>query len=296
MINYTFIIPHYNSPRLLERCLSSIPERNDIEIIVVDDNSDEDKLPICDRLGARVILDKTSLGAGHARNIGLSASTGKWILFADCDDYYEDGFLNVLDTYLVSSYDIIFFDCYYRYNSLDKKIIENSYTLNLLELKRGSKSNTVANLKHSINAPWNKMYSRRFLALNSILFEEIPIGNDAYFVNLASYLTNNIKFISNKLYYYMDNPSGITRKKMRPLSDLKKVFLSAARVDIIKAQDGAWETIYPVNMKKIKSYIEIYGFSKAIFLYYLKLSYPNYPLWRVYYNKFLNRIKKFSVK
>ena len=42
IINYTFIIPHKNIPNLLRRCLNSIPRRDDIQIIVVDDNSNSD--------------------------------------------------------------------------------------------------------------------------------------------------------------------------------------------------------------------------------------------------------------
>lgn len=38
-INYSIIIPHYGIPELLGRCLRSIPERDDIQVIVVDDNS-----------------------------------------------------------------------------------------------------------------------------------------------------------------------------------------------------------------------------------------------------------------
>ena len=44
MINYTVIIPHKNIPELLQRCLDSIPERDDIQVIVVDDNSDESRV------------------------------------------------------------------------------------------------------------------------------------------------------------------------------------------------------------------------------------------------------------
>lgn len=44
MINYSIIIPHKNIPDLLQRCLNSIPRRTDIQIIVVDDNSDPKKL------------------------------------------------------------------------------------------------------------------------------------------------------------------------------------------------------------------------------------------------------------
>ena len=40
MINYSFIIPHKDIPDLLRRCVASIPQRDDIEIIIVDDASD----------------------------------------------------------------------------------------------------------------------------------------------------------------------------------------------------------------------------------------------------------------
>ena len=38
--SYSIIIPHKNTPKFLQRCLDSIPQREDLEVIVVDDNSD----------------------------------------------------------------------------------------------------------------------------------------------------------------------------------------------------------------------------------------------------------------
>ena len=38
-VKYSIIIPHYNNPELLMRCLKSIPVSEDIQVIVVDDNS-----------------------------------------------------------------------------------------------------------------------------------------------------------------------------------------------------------------------------------------------------------------
>ena len=43
-INYSIIIPHKNSASLLQYCLNSIPIRDDVQVIVVDDNSDADKV------------------------------------------------------------------------------------------------------------------------------------------------------------------------------------------------------------------------------------------------------------
>lgn len=42
---YSIIIPHHNIPDLLQRCLSSIPQRNDLQVIVIDDKSDELYIP-----------------------------------------------------------------------------------------------------------------------------------------------------------------------------------------------------------------------------------------------------------
>jgi glycosyltransferase involved in cell wall biosynthesis len=43
-ITFSIIIPHKNTPELLQRCLASIPKREDIQIIVIDDNSDNTKV------------------------------------------------------------------------------------------------------------------------------------------------------------------------------------------------------------------------------------------------------------
>ena len=109
---YSFIIPHHNSPELLNRCLDSIPQREDIQIIVVDDNSAEDKRPCIKRNDVEVIyIDaEHTKGAGRARNYGLKAAKGKWLLFPDCDDYYNDGFLDVLDQYKDEKNEILYFN------------------------------------------------------------------------------------------------------------------------------------------------------------------------------------------
>ena len=56
MIYYSFIIPHHNTPDLLKRLIDSIPQREDIEVIVVDDNSDEDKKANISRPDVKMIF------------------------------------------------------------------------------------------------------------------------------------------------------------------------------------------------------------------------------------------------
>ena len=59
---YTFIIPHHNSPELLNRCLDTIPKRSDIQIIVVDDNSEASKKPQISRESVELVyIDEKQL-------------------------------------------------------------------------------------------------------------------------------------------------------------------------------------------------------------------------------------------
>ena len=100
--NFTIVIPHKNTPTLLERLVDSIPPRDDLEIIVVDDHSDADVVdfnhfPCKDRAGLAVVMNKECHGAGYARNCALPLAKGRWILFADSDDFFNSGFNEFLN-------------------------------------------------------------------------------------------------------------------------------------------------------------------------------------------------------
>ena len=111
---YTIIIPHKNAPLLLQRCLDSIPFRDDIQIIVVDDDSSSDVVDFMDFPGSsredvEIIFTKEGKGAGYARNCGLLHARGKWLLFADADDFYKESLLLSLDPYIDATFDIVYF-------------------------------------------------------------------------------------------------------------------------------------------------------------------------------------------
>ena len=110
--NYSIIIPHKNIPTLLQRCLDSIPQRDDVQVIIVDDNSDPsivdfENFPGLKRKNTIVVFDKSSKGAGHARNIGIEHSNSKWLIFADADDFFNYCIGECLDKYKDASEDII---------------------------------------------------------------------------------------------------------------------------------------------------------------------------------------------
>lgn len=246
MKSYSFIIPHKNSPYLLSRCLESIPERDDVEIIVVDDNSAEDLKPHTERNDTRIIFldEKSSCGAGHARNVGIEKATGKWLLFADCDDYYAPNFLTVLDRFIDRDIDILYFRNK-RFFQMDDTIVEQ---YNLIDEAFDHYFNSKQTIKDAIwlglshNAPWNKMYSKNFIDFIGCRFEEIPMGNDAWFVNYAGSSVRKIAVINDVLYYYIQSGSGITYRK-RPLSHHISVINSDKKRNKLKYNNGCFDLL-----------------------------------------------------
>ena len=205
-INYSIIIPHKNIPDLLQRCLNSIPRRKDIQIIVVDDNSDPDKVdfehfPGLGEKCVEVYFTKEGKGAGYARNVGLKHAKGKWLLFADADDFFCNNLLDKIDTYLNSDSDIIYF----------KLADEKAYACvpqesrSLVDLKRANTFNLVLSKKKNIVAldhivPYSKIIKTEIVKKNGLFFDEVPRSNDVMFFTKLAFLVHHIEISTNYLY------------------------------------------------------------------------------------------------
>lgn len=210
-INYSFIIPHKNCPDLLNRCLDSIPQREDIQIIVVDDNSDDGKKPSVNRKDVEVVLldAEHSKGAGRARNVGLEKATGKWLLFADADDYYTDYLPKILDKYITDDKtDIVY---------LNANEFDESGDIHPLAIKRliskylNHKYYSEMELRYGYWTPWSRMIKRHVVEENKLKFDEIPAGNDIIFCLNCSRCSSNISAEIDIVYlYYRPNKGSVT--------------------------------------------------------------------------------------
>jgi len=87
------IVPVYNAERWLRRCVDSILAQtySDFELLLINDGSTDGSGAICDQytgLDPRIhVFNKPNGGASSARNMGLQNARGKWIAFADADDF-----------------------------------------------------------------------------------------------------------------------------------------------------------------------------------------------------------------
>lgn len=91
----SIIVPVYNVEKYIHQCVDSIINQtySNIEIILVDDGSPDNCGKICDEYAARdsriKVIHKANGGLSDARNYGIDAASGEWLMFVDSDDWIE---------------------------------------------------------------------------------------------------------------------------------------------------------------------------------------------------------------
>lgn len=214
---FTIIIPHKDIPKLLERCLESIPKRDDTEIIVIDDNSDPNivdfsNFPGNNRPYTTLVFDKSGMGAGRARNIGLSHAKGEWVLFSDADDVFETSFNNILDLLAKDELsDVVNFEVTSRNledNQPNDEIEKIGYHCNKPEFIDNPQS-----FKYIVLTPWGKAIRRTLIEGHNIRYEEVPYGNDLLFATLVDFYCQHRRIIPLTGYCWMYRRNSLWRQK-----------------------------------------------------------------------------------
>ncbi len=85
------IIPVHNGARYLGEAIRSIGDDPPVEIIVVDDGSDDRSAEVAAAFNGVRVIRQERAGVGAARNRGVTESTCEWIAFLDADDVWSDG-------------------------------------------------------------------------------------------------------------------------------------------------------------------------------------------------------------
>lgn len=116
MLKYSVIVPVYKAERFLADCLDSVLAQSSgapYEMILVDDGSPDGSGAICDDYAARYsnirVIHSENHGVSHARNLGIRAAEGEYLLFLDADDLWEPELLAQVDSLTGEKPDMVVF-------------------------------------------------------------------------------------------------------------------------------------------------------------------------------------------
>ena len=202
---FSIIIPHRNIPDLLMRCLRTIPISEDIQVIVVDDNSADadqylEKYPELSRPYLEFIPTTKGGGAGYARNVGLEHAKGKWLIFADADDFFADGMQDIFYSHADSEADIIFLrKKNVSSTDIHHELTDQVYLDRIMDIY--FQDGDEWPLRTSFYVPYAKMIRRELIEEEDIYFDEVMYANDCYFSVCAGYYAKKIEAFNEVVYF-----------------------------------------------------------------------------------------------
>lgn len=212
---YSIIIPQRNSLHTLPRLFNSIPDRADIEIIVVDNSPN----PVTrEEIGIerdyQLIWVSPIRCAGGARNEGIDVAQGKWLIFSDADDFFTEDAFQIFDERLESDADIIYFCAQGIYPETGEKSNQADLYTNLVKNFLADNSKEI-NLRLSFHVPWAKMVKSSFVKEYNIRYDEVVANNDDFFALQAGYFARKIEAVNKPVYYYSVSAGSIMRRRSK---------------------------------------------------------------------------------
>ena len=218
-MTFTINIPAYNAEDYLQRCLDSIfsQEFTDYEVIVIDDGSTDDTATLLNTFANShsnlQVLTQNNQGMATARNRGLDAAQGDYILFVDSDDELMPQALSILAPQLTGE-DIVGFGTRI-YNEQTGTNIDFQLSTNDSKQYSGWDYFNLYRLKSTpvhFVCIWQRVYRRAFLAENNMHFVDgLRRAEDDLFTTMVMLHAQSVKTISDLLYIYHVRKGSITR-------------------------------------------------------------------------------------
>lgn len=275
MYNLSIIIPHYNSVKSLNNLLGSIPKRKNIQIIVVDDKSEQKNYLKENEEYDHVLFlnnDRDKKGAGTCRNIGLSYATGEWVLFADADDFFIEGFYNVISKYFDSKNDVIFFKPTSIEVDTNKKSNRHLRYEKLIDeyLDQGTNA-SIIRLKFLFFVPWSKLIRKEFIQSNNIIFDEVIASNDVMFSTKIGYYMKKFTVASEVIYCVTKDLGTLTTNSNSKVNEARiNVFIKNYRFLHERLKKKEFKTLHLHGLGLlIDIFRRGFGFKKVTSVFFL---------------------------
>ena len=210
----SIIVPVYGVEAYLSRCLDSLTAQTipDWEAILVDDGSPDRSGAICDAYAAADprfrVIHRENGGLSAARNTGLAAAAGEWILFLDSDDWIHPRTLELLLSAATQmGADMAMCD-FVHAEAWSEPAEQGAPTV--LEM---SGRDALLSLYRKVGArfvvAWGKLWRRE--RLTELCFPEGRIHEDEATTYRLLYPLERLALVEAPLWYYYRNPESITR-------------------------------------------------------------------------------------
>lgn len=208
-MKFSVVVPVYNVEVYLTDCLKSLLTQDfaDFEVICVNDGSTDHSREILSewerKLPQMKVIDRENGGLSAARNTGLAAATGDYVVFVDSDDWVESSMLSRLAEE-TGGEDMICYAC--------RKSDSGTTNTLLPERTDGWSYYNRHALEHrevAFVCVWQRCYRREFLIDNNLYFREGILHEDNEFTPRACLYAKSINVIPDVLYNYRVRPGSI---------------------------------------------------------------------------------------
>lgn len=224
------IVPVYRVEKFLRQCIESIQQQTykDLEIILVDDGSDDDCPEICDEYAksdSRIkVIHKANGGLSDARNAGIEVATGEYIAFVDSDDYIHPRMYEYMKRALDYYQDADIAICPYKEVQEDEEQVykEEKAECEYYLLEHEQIMEEMFSKEYGLYiVAWNKLY--RTSIWNNLRFPVGKIHEDEFTSYIPLFHAREIACFWSPLYYYRQRNGSIMSlfKKQACLDNLE---------------------------------------------------------------------------
>ena len=207
-VTISIILPVYNTQAYLPRCIDSILAQTmkEIELLIIDDGSTDGSGAIADRYAAAdsrvTVIHRKNGGVAEARNTGINAASGTYVMFVDSDDRVGPLFCELPWQAAVRyGADLV----YYMHNCVDskgkvKKII-TPFPDGII-----SEEDALYVNNHFAVTPWSFLYRKELLQAHP--FPPGKLCEDLGVTHRFIHAAERIVMINTPLYYYTEGRKG----------------------------------------------------------------------------------------
>lgn len=223
------IIPIYNVETYLAQCLDSVIGQTyqHLDILLINDGSTDSSAEICERYAqndSRIrILYQENAGVAVARNVGIEAAKGKFVLFVDSDDVLQPNFiLHGMKKIATYSLDLLVTD-YYRFDSQGTIFFHQSKPSAFLDYKEYLDEIFRTEIL-SFVAPWGKIIRKElFFGKHPIRFPKgYIVGEDKMVTYLLALKAKRIFYLNEINYQYRSREGSVTHTTQAYVQKIEK--------------------------------------------------------------------------